>query len=169
MTCSQNLDFVISGLFISIGQQITMVLPRQKLLQCSTLSSHLTIITCYINNSTSLQITQWPVQLHNVYWHLRLLSLLLRAASLSNINADFCEPAICSKPTVSYYQLQLTRACHGYGNTRSDRVIGTVSDFSTLWHTVYPYHGIMGMIQVNYNKVGIIFTALKLFFFLILY
>ena len=62
------------------------------------------------------------------------------------------------------------RACHGYGNTHGDRVMGTtgtgtVSDFSTPRHTAYPYCGITGMIQVNYNKVGLIFTALKLFFF----
>ena len=63
----------------------------------------------------------------------------------------------------------MSRACHGYGNTHGDQVMGTtgtgtVSDFSTLWHTAYPYCSIMGMIQVNYNKVGLIFTALKLFF-----
>ena len=54
------------------------------------------------------------------------------------------------------------RACHRYGNTCGDWVMGTVSNFSTPRHTAYPYCSIMGMIQVNYNKVGLIFTALKL-------
>jgi hypothetical protein len=56
---------VISGLLIPIGQQITTALPRQKLLQCSALSSRLTTITRYIkqvnvspNNSMANQITQ---------------------------------------------------------------------------------------------------------------
>ena len=63
----------------------------------------------------------------------------------------------------------MSRACHGYGNTCGDWVMGTtgmgmVLDFSTLWHIMYPYCSIMGMIRVNYNKVGLIFTALKLVF-----
>ena len=33
---------------------------------------------------------------------------------------------------------------------------GMVVDFSTLWHTVYLYHGIMGISQVYYNKASII-------------
>ena len=74
-----------------------------------------------------------------------------------------------SAPAYSPFCTLKTRACHGYRNTHSDQVTDMVLDFSTLWHTMYLYHSIMGMIQVNYNKVGLIFTALKLFFFLILY
>ena len=73
---------------------------------------------------------------------------------------------VCKDPTKPMYMI---RACHRYGNTCSDQVMGTtgtgtVLDFSTPWHTAYPYHSIMGIIWVNYNMVSLIFTALKLVF-----
>ena len=42
--------------------------------------------------------------------------------------------------------------------------MGTVLEFGTLWHTVYPYHGITGISQVCYNRVSINFNVLKLVF-----
>ena len=39
--------------------------------------------------------------------------------------------------------------------------MGTRVNFGTPWYTVYPYCGIAGMLQVNYN---LIFLVLKLFF-----
>ena len=52
--------------------------------------------------------------------------------------------------------------CHGYGKTHgfsktSSTGMGTVVDFSTLWHTVYLYHGIMDISWVYYNRLKIIF------------
>ena len=49
------------------------------------------------------------------------------------------------------------RVWHRYGNTHGDQVTGTtgrgmVLVFGTLWHTMYPYHHIMGILQVCYNK-----------------
>jgi len=41
---------------------------------------------------------------------------------------------------------------------------GTVVDFGTPWHTAYPYRGIVGIPWVYYNKVSLIFIALKLVF-----
>jgi hypothetical protein len=43
-----------------------------------------------------------------------------------------------------------TRVRHGYGKTRGfsktgSAGTGTVVDFGTPWHTVYPYRGIAGM------------------------
>ena len=38
---------------------------------------------------------------------------------------------------------------------------GTVVDFGTLWHTMYLYRGIAGMLHVNYS---LIFLVLKFFF-----
>jgi hypothetical protein len=65
-----------------------------------------------------------------------------------------------------------SRVQHGYGNTHSDQVTGTmgmgmVLEFGTLWHTVYPDRGIMGISQVCYNRVSIDFNVLKLVFSLI--
>ena len=55
------------------------------------------------------------------------------------------------------------RVWHRYGNTCSDRVmgstsIGTVLVFGTLQHTVYLYHGITGISQVYYNINSIVLT-----------
>jgi hypothetical protein len=60
------------------------------------------------------------------------------------------------------------RDCHGYRKTCGFEATGfastgTVVDFGTLWHTAYPYRGIVGISRVYYNKVSII-----LLFFLIL-
>jgi hypothetical protein len=43
-----------------------------------------------------------------------------------------------------------SRLCHGYRFTRGVPKMGiagtgTVMDFGSLWHTVYPYRGIVGM------------------------
>ena len=64
------------------------------------------------------------------------------------------------------------RVQHGYGNTRSDQVMGTmgmgtVLVFGTLRHTVYLYHGTTGISWVCYNRVRINFIVLKLVFSLI--
>ena len=64
------------------------------------------------------------------------------------------------------------RVRHRYRNTHGDQVtgttgVGTVLVFGTLRHTVYPYHGIMGISQVCYNRVRINFIVLKLVFSLI--
>jgi hypothetical protein len=64
---------------------------------------------------------------------------------------------------------EMCRDCHGYGKTRGFEVTGlagtgTVVDFGTLRHTTYPYRGIAGIPQVYYNKVSLIFIALKLVF-----
>ena len=61
------------------------------------------------------------------------------------------------------------RDCHGYGKTRGFEVTGfagtgTVVEFGTPWHTVYPYHGIAGIQRVYYNMVSIFFIVLKLVF-----
>ena len=64
------------------------------------------------------------------------------------------------------------RVWHRYGNACSDRVTGTTGTgtvlvFGTLQYTMYPYHGIMGISQVCYNRVSINFIVLKLAFSLI--
>jgi len=63
----------------------------------------------------------------------------------------------------------VARDCHGYGKTRGFEVTGfagtgTVVEFGTLRHTVYPYCGIAGIQQVYYNMVSIFFIVLKLIF-----
>jgi hypothetical protein len=60
----------------------------------------------------------------------------------------------------------MLRVRHRYGKTRGfsktcSAGTGTVVNFGTPWYTVYPYCGIAGMLQVNYN---LIFLVLKLFF-----
>jgi hypothetical protein len=65
--------------------------------------------------------------------------------------------------------MEIHRDCHGYGKTHGFEVtglagMGTVVDFSTPRHTVYPYRGIAGISQVYYHLVSIIFIALKLVF-----
>jgi hypothetical protein len=42
--------------------------------------------------------------------------------------------------------------------------MGMVFDFGTLWHTMYLYHGVMGMYRYYYSKVSIIFVVLNVVF-----
>jgi hypothetical protein len=49
---------------------------------------------------------------------------------------------------------RISRVLHGYGFTHGASKTGTagtgtVLDFSTPWHTMYPYHGIVGISQVR--------------------
>src|SRR5882672_9004879 len=58
----------------------------------------------------------------------------------------------------------VTRVCHGYGKTRGfsktgSAGTGTVVDFGTSRHTVYPYRGITGISRVYYNRVRIFFVV----------
>jgi len=72
-------------------------------------------------------------------------------------------PSWCSR------QFGSVRDCHGYGKTHGFEVtglagMGTVVNFSTPQHTTYLYCGIAGIPWVYYNKVSLIFIALKLVF-----
>ena len=44
--------------------------------------------------------------------------------------------------------------------------MGTVFNFGTLWHTTYPYHGVMGMYRYYYAEVSIIFVVLNVVLFI---
>ena len=64
------------------------------------------------------------------------------------------------------------RDCHRYGKTCGFEVMGfvgtgTVVNFSTPRHTIYPYHSIAGISQVYYNKVCIILLFWNLFFLIL--
>ena len=66
-------------------------------------------------------------------------------------------------------EVDTARDCHGYGKTRGLEVMGlagmgTVVNFGTPQHTVYPYRGIVGIPRVYYNEVSVIFIVLKLVF-----
>jgi hypothetical protein len=61
------------------------------------------------------------------------------------------------------------RDCHGYRKTHGFEITGfagtgVVVNFGTRWHIAYPYHGVVGIPQVYYNKVSIILIVLKLVF-----
>ena len=54
----------------------------------------------------------------------------------------------------------INRVWPRYGNTHGDWVTGTTGTgtvlvFGTPRHTVYPYHGITGILRVYYNRVSI--------------
>ena len=58
---------------------------------------------------------------------------------------------------------------HRYGKTCEFSKMGStgtgmVVDFSTLWHTAYPYHGITGMPGYISIRVSLNFFVLKLVF-----
>src|ERR1700759_371225 len=44
--------------------------------------------------------------------------------------------------------------------------MGTVFDFGTPWHTMYPYCGVTGMYGDYYAKVSIIFVVLNVVLFI---
>ena len=53
----------------------------------------------------------------------------------------------------------MIKVMHRYRNTcgvskMSNMGMGMLLNFNTLQHTVYPYCGIVGVAQVNYNKVS---------------
>ena len=55
----------------------------------------------------------------------------------------------------------MSRVRHGYGKTRGFSKMGsagtgTVVNFGTPWHTVYPYRGIAGMLRVNYILIFLV-------------
>jgi hypothetical protein len=74
--------------------------------------------------------------------------------------------AAAAAATPSLPAAAVGRVRHRYGKTcgfskMGSAGTGTVVDFGTPWHTVYPYRGIAGMLRVNYS---LIYLVLKLFF-----
>jgi hypothetical protein len=73
---------------------------------------------------------------------------------IKNFSDEFCrqvKPAVTATENTRFGGVAwLIRVRHGYGKTRGFSKMGsagtgTVVDFGTPWHTVYPYCGIAGM------------------------